>query len=348
MAISTAAVVGGALLGGIAGGQRQSSTQSQSSSVNAGYATREEADATKAISSNFSNLQKMVDLGPGNSDITAGLNSQRDLAAMLEQYSKGGYAPTAQDMETAKAQTAPQQVALEQQMRSIREQAARQQALAGRGPTDFVFNNKLNQNQLDLTQQLAAQQSAIAAQQPFQRLGFAENLAQIRSGLATQAMQNRQAILGLGSQIQSAERNFRLGTASRSGSQTTESGGGLQGTINGALAGAGAGFGLANMFAKGAPKVDAAGGTTSMSADYLSQPSAPMSSPAISLGATRMPASNPYSYQSQGFMGPPSPYSGGATASWGTPSNYGQQMGPVMSTQPYQYPQLNLNPFGGY
>lgn len=336
MAISTAAVVGGALLGGIAGGQRQSSTQSQSSSVNAGYATREEADATKAISSNFSNLQKMVDLGPGNSDITAGLNSQRDLAAMLEQYSKGGYAPTAQDMELAKSQTAPQQVALEQQMRSIREQAMRQQALAGRGPTDFVFNNKLNQNQLDLTQQLAAQQSAIASQQPFQRLGFAENLAQIRSGLATQAMQNRQAILGLGSQIQSAERNFRLGTASRSGSQTTESGGGLQGTINGALAGAGAGFGLANMFA--GPKAPAGGGGDVAGFGFPS--AAPQNTGYLgafnSPSPSRAPASA-YNYQSQGFMGPPAPA-----------PNYGQQMGPVMSTQPYQYPQLNLNPFGGY
>jgi hypothetical protein len=340
MGLATAVVVGGALLGAYAGSQKQTSSQTQTSNVNAGYTTRPEQEATDAISKNFKDLQGMVDLGPGNSDVTAGVESQRSLAKMLESYSQGGYAPTAQDMELAKAQTAPQQVALEQQMRSIREQAARQQALAGRGPTDFVFNNKLNQNQLDLTQQLAAQQSQIASQQPFQRLGFAENLAQIRSGLASQAMQNRQAILGLGSQIQSAERNFRLGTASRSGTQTTESGGGTAGAIKGGIAGAGAAMGVANYFGgpSSAPATDAAGGTTSYSADYLNQPS--------SMGFSNYSAP---SFSAAPISRAPSAFSGARTSFPQAPINYGQQMGPSMSTQPYYQP-LNsmLNPFGGY
>ena len=63
--------------------------------------------ATDAISEQFKRLQQYVNLGPGEVDITAGVNSQRNLASMLEQYSKGGYAPTAQDQELAKAQLAP-------------------------------------------------------------------------------------------------------------------------------------------------------------------------------------------------------------------------------------------------
>lgn len=340
---TTTALIGGALLGGIAGSQKDRSSQSQTSTVDAGVATQDEKNASAAVMKNFQDLQRMADLGPGDSDITAGLNSQRDLAAMLESYSKGGYAPTAQDQELAKAQLAPQQVALDQQLRSIREQAARQQALSGRGPTDFVFNNRLNQNQLDLTQQLAAQQTALASQQPLQRLGFAESLAQIRSGLASQALQNRQAILGLGSQIQSAERNFRLGTAARSGNQTTESGGGLKGAISGALGGAGAAFGLMNSFKQlnPSPAVDAAGGTTQFSADYLSQPSAP------SFFQQAIPRASSMIRSPASFQAPQTSLSQSA------PINYGAQMGPVMSIQPYQFPQTSafnraLNPFGGY
>lgn len=342
---TTTALIGGALLGGIAGSQKDRSSQSQTSTVDAGVATQDEKNASAAVMKNFQDLQRMADLGPGDSDITAGLNSQRDLAAMLESYSKGGYAPTAQDQELAKAQLAPQQVALDQQLRSIREQAARQQALSGRGPTDFVFNNRLNQNQLDLTQQLAAQQTALASQQPMQRLGFAESLAQIRSGLASQALQNRQAILGLGSQIQSAERNFRLGTAARSGNQTTESGGGFKGALSGALGGAGAAFGLMNSFGgmggKTGPSMDAAGGTTQFSADYLSQPANP------SFFQQAIPRASSMIRSPASFQAPQTSLSQSA------PINYGAQMGPVMSIQPYQFPQTSafnraLNPFGGY
>lgn len=346
MAIGTGAAIAigaGALLGGIAGGQKNQSSQTQTSNVNAGIATKEENLATQAISDQFRQLQDYVNLGPGEKDITAGVDSQRSLAAMLESYSKGGYAPTAQDQELAKAQLAPQQVALDQNLRDIREQAARQQALAGRGPTDFVFNNRLNRNQLDLTQQLSAQQSALAAQQPFQRLNFASDLANIRSGLASQAMQNRQAILSIGSQIQNAERNFRLGTASRSGNQTTESGGGLQGAIGGALGGAGAMFGIANAFGGGAKPGAAA-------------------APAMAMGSSMFGGSSPYSsgsYLGGGASAPmaSSGYLGAFSAPSFTPSarmpasmspltapapvNYGAPMGPMTSTQPY----YSTNPF---
>jgi len=337
---TTTALIGGALLGSIAGSQKDRSSQSQTSYTDAGAATQEEKLATAAVSKNFQDLQRMADLGPGDKDVTAGLESQRSLAAMLEQYSKGGYAPTSQDVSLAGQMLAPQQLALQQNLKQIQEQASRQQALSGRGPTDFVFQNRLNRNQLDLTQQLAAQQSQLAAQQPFQRLDFAQNLAQIRSGLASQAMQNRQAIMGLGSQIQAAERNFRLGTATRTGNQSTESGGGLKGAISGALGGAGAAFGLMNSFGglggKTGPSMDVAGGTTQFSSDYLNQTqnfgNFQQAMPRMSV--PRIPASTqaPQTMFSQ----PP-------------PVNYGAQMGPMQGTQPY-YPSLNnmLNPFGGY
>lgn len=63
-------------------------------------------------------LSDMVNAGPGQADVTAGLNSQRGLAAMLQQYAQGGYMPTeadtAQARQYASTQMQPQQVALQQ------------------------------------------------------------------------------------------------------------------------------------------------------------------------------------------------------------------------------------------
>lgn len=341
---TTAAIIGGAgaLLGGIAGGQKDRSTQSQTSSVNAGYATKEEQAATNQISTQFEDLQRLVKLGPGDTDVTAGLESQRSLAAMLEQFSKGGYAPTSQDQDLAKQMLAPQQVALDQNLRDIREQSARQQALAGRGPTDFVFNNRLNRNQLDLTQQLSAQQSALAAQQPFQRLDFAGRLADIRSGLASQAMQNRQAIMGLGSQIQAAERNFRLGTASRSGTQETESGGGLKGALTGAIGGAGAAFGVMNQFGGLGGKTAAAQAPAAAMNNSMFSSGTPFSSGSY-LGGTQAPMTSMGGSYLNAFSGPSMARMPASIPSYATPPavNYGAQMGPMMGTQPF----YSTNPF---
>ena len=70
-------------------------------------------------------------------------------------------------------------------------------------------------------------------------------------------MQNRQAILSIGSQIQNAERNFQ--EQLQSGTQTTEIGG-LQRNYQRSTCGAGTAFGLMNAFG-------GLGGNTKPSAD---------------------------------------------------------------------------------
>jgi len=335
MAVGTAAMIGGAaLLGGIAGQQGNKSSQTYSSQVNVAPASQEELNATRGISNSFDQLQQFSNLGPGAADITAGYNSQQDLAKMLQQFAAGGYAPTQQDQQLALQMLAPQQLAAQRAGEQAQTQYARNAALTGRGLNDFSFTNSLNKQLGNLQQDLAAQQSQLAAQQPGMRLGYQQNLTDLKSGLATQAMQNRAAIAGLGSQIQSAERNFRLGTAGKSGTQDTMSGGGTQGFIQGALGGAGAGFGLANMFSQQKPQAPQispeamAGRQAESSYQFPSQQAAPMPQFGVARGVS--------SYQGQ----PQQQFSPGPAASQGVP--------PYLSpTGPGYYPSLqqSLNPF---
>lgn len=249
MALGTGAILaGGAILGGLVGSQGQKQSSSSSSSVSMAPASQTEKNATQSIDDIFKQLQGFTSAMPGEQDIQNGTNSQRDLASMLKEFAAGNYGPTAQDQETARMQTQPQQVALQQSLRDAEIQQQRQAGLMGRGGNDFTFRNKLNLGAQDAYQMLGAQQSSIASQQPFQRLGFQQQLASVQGGLATQALQNRTALLSMGQQIQAAERNFRLGAATRNTTGDQTSGGGTAGMITGAIGGAGSAFGLANMF----------------------------------------------------------------------------------------------------
>jgi len=93
-------------------------------------------------------------------------------------------------------------------------------------------------------QQLAAQQTAGAFGVQQRQLGLSQQIANVRQGLASQALANRQTLLNLGNTIQQQGRNFRLGSAS----STQTSGGGLQGFLTGAFGGASAGLNLATGF----------------------------------------------------------------------------------------------------
>ena len=93
---------------------------------------------------------------------------------------------------------------------------------------------------------LGAQQGSYASQLalalPQQRLGLQAQGAQIQDALATQALQNRATLLGLGSQIQQSERNNQLATSDHWGKQ--QEGGGFGGFLSGAVGGATAGVGI--------------------------------------------------------------------------------------------------------
>jgi hypothetical protein len=196
-----------------------------------------EQAGTKAIGDNFSALQQYTNLGPGASDVSAGLDSQRALASLLQQMQATGGMPTQANLDQANAFTnnifAPQQTALQQAFQDQSVQASRQAGLMNRSANDPILRAKLAQEQTRQQQTLNSDKTAYSAQYaqqlPQQQLNLAGQLAQVRSGLATQAMQNRNAMLALGSSVQNDERNYRFNIANRSSSTTqkTESSPGL-------------------------------------------------------------------------------------------------------------------------
>lgn len=243
MALGAIGTLTGGILGGIAGGQ--GSTTSQGLRVNLAPESELEKYTGNMLQGGLKDLQSLVNVGPGQQDVQAGVNSQRALAELLKQLQQTGGAPQAQDLSNANSFVnslfAPQQQALQQQFADMQVQGNRSMAKMGRGPGDVVMQNKLNQEFARQMQGLQSQMTAGTAQYAQQfsdnRLNFANQFAQVNSGLASQALANRQALMGMGSQLRSSEQNFRAGTASKE--MTTSSGGGLMGTISGALAGAG-------------------------------------------------------------------------------------------------------------
>jgi hypothetical protein len=246
----------GAILGGIAGAQGDKSSQSMQ--VNVAPETALEKQINPALGQNFSALQDLINAGPGQQDVTNSLNSQRALADLLKQLQQTGGMPTAQDTQFANQYTndifAPQQMQMQQAFQDQQRMGNRQAAMMGRGPGDPILLNKLAQEQTRQQQMLGSQMTAFRSEQAMgmgdRRLNFANQLAQVNGGLATQAMQNRQALMSMGSQLKGQDQNFRLGTASKD--VTSSSGGGMMGALSGALSGAGAfagaAPGLASMF----------------------------------------------------------------------------------------------------
>lgn len=237
-----------ALIGALAGSMG-SGGQSQTMTRNVAPAGADELYAGQAQMDILKQLQQFQNVGPGQADVAAGYSAQNDLAKMLQQYAQGGYAPTEADQLTARTQMAPQFEQARQNQVVANQQFRQQAATSGRGPMDFAFTNRLNQNTANQMNMLSAQQSQLAAQQPMQRLGFMQDFASLKQGLATQAMQNRLAISSLGSNIQNTNMQARLGSAGITQTQSG-TGGGLQGALLGGLAGAGTGLSLYNMFNK--------------------------------------------------------------------------------------------------
>jgi hypothetical protein len=238
--------IGGALLGGIAGAQGNRSNQTSRVELAPESELERQGGATSLAQ--LTELERLLGYGPGQQDVQAGVQSQRGLADLLAQFSQGGFLPGQQDIQgsqqLAQQLFAGQQEGLNQAFEQQRRQASRNAARMGRGAIDPVLTNMLAQGQTQQQSQLNANIGSFAAQRaqelPLQRLQFAQQLAQVNAGLATQAMQNRQAILGLGSQLRGQEQNFRLGTATRTTEQS--GGGGFGGFLAGALGGASAGL----------------------------------------------------------------------------------------------------------
>jgi hypothetical protein len=200
------------------------------------------------VQQDYESMRAFADAGPNQTDYTKGVGAQRDLADMLKKYSEGGYMPTAQDISSsnqlAQGLFQPRQVGLQQAFSDQTVEANRRAALQGRSMNDPMLAAKLGIEQTRQQAMLGAETNSWAQQyamsQPGQRLGYATDRTNMLSQLANQAVQNRQAILGLGSQLGSGLREWRLNSADSS----TVSGGGLKGAVAGWVSGAKAGMDL--------------------------------------------------------------------------------------------------------
>jgi len=263
-----AALAGGAAIGAIAGSQKNVTDQSSTSGLILDPASQQETKARDTMMGAFDQYGNMVNAGPGQSDVSNAYSNNQSLAAMLGQYAKGGYNPTDSDISGANSLFAklfqPQQTALNQSFDTQNQNFNKQAALMGRDPNDPVFRSKLAYQQSRDQQLLSAQQNSAAQQyamqQPFQRLNFAQQQNGVLNGLATQAMANRQALASMGQGIMNSERQFRLLSAGKWSDSQQSSGGGLQGALNGAMAGMGTGAKLASGFGSMFP-TSTAGGT---------------------------------------------------------------------------------------
>lgn len=250
------AIGGGALLGGLAGGLKDKSSTSYTSGMNLDPASWQELMGQSGMMDAYKQLQGMVGAGPGQSDVEGATGASRGLADMLKAYSEGGFLPGQGDINTsndiASRLFQGQRTALSQNFSDQLTDANRQAALMGRDPNDPILKAKLAQEQtrqaslLDANQGSFAQQFALSL--PGQRLDYANQRVGVMSGLASQAMANRQAIAAMGEGIMNNERNFRMQTAQKYGTQATESGGGLKGALTGFLGGAGTGASIASGF----------------------------------------------------------------------------------------------------
>jgi hypothetical protein len=257
------------ILGGIAGSQQDVTTAGSTSGINLGPQTALESEAQGITQDNLNFLKDYANRGPGGADVTAGYNATKELAELFAKYSKNGGLPLASDITTSNNLASnlfgAQRLGLQQNFMDQETAAQRQAALMGRDMNDPILRAKLAQEQTRQSAMLGAEQNSwaqnFALNLPGQRLGIEGQRVNILQGLASQAMANRQALVGLGSQLQTQERNFRLATGTRWGTQQMMSGGGFKGAVSGAMAGAATDMAIFNSISgKGGGGGDGGGG----------------------------------------------------------------------------------------
>ena len=257
MAIGMGTVLaGGALLGAIGGASKKQSSQGGFSGVSVGLPSELESRGRNISQDQINELEQLLQLGANRGDVVQGVEGQRNLASLFEAASESGGLPSQQQIDQsntiAQQLFAPQRTALKQSQEAQLERASQLAAQLGRPINDPVIQSRLSREFMQGEERIAAQQGAtaqnIALGLPGQQLNLASQAAQLRSGLASQAIQNRQTLFSLGNLVQQQGRQFRLGTAGRTFNQTTSSGGGIGGALTGALAGAGAGANIFSAF----------------------------------------------------------------------------------------------------
>lgn len=282
---------GGGLVGlaGMAGAQRDSNAGYQEGAITQDINLRNFEDINKGQSnleqigynqqvSGFGELQKLFGMGPGANEVQANTQYQNQFADQLQSVLQRMQNPSASDISQNFSQAqqlfAPQQVALNQQFQDQNTASNRLSARLGRAGNDPILRNKLAQEQTRQQSSLNANIGSYAQQLPQMQaqdlVNFGGQLSNLRQGLASQAFQNRQTLLGLGNQLTNAERQYRLQTARKSGSSYQHgdqlSGGGTKEGLGAATSMAGS---IASMFSDARGKKSLARAPRSTSQDML-------------------------------------------------------------------------------
>lgn len=242
LGIGGATAAGGAIAGAIP------KNESGKSWIDMVQQTPEGQDYRTGTNNLYKSLQALISNGPDSNDTANALYANRNLAQMYQNASQSGGLPSQSDISTsndlAKSLFGAQQTALNQSFTQQNIEAQRLSARLGRSVDDPVLQAKLRTGFMNQQAQLDAQQGGWATNFALglqdRRLGYAQQAAGVSSNLAYQAMQNRAALLGLGSQLEGGEFNQRLAQSVRHNEGT--SGGGLSGAISGGLAGFGGGM----------------------------------------------------------------------------------------------------------
>lgn len=243
MGIETA-IIGGAVLGGLAGSQKKTSTQTSQGSSTSGLIldpqSQQEKDAEASAFKQIGGLE---------SDLTGikSFTQQEQFSKLIQELITG---PSQERLQQSNELTdklfAQQQNALNQSFDQQNVNFSRRAAQLGRSQSDPILNAKLAQEQIRQQQSLSAAKTSFAAQEAQQGAGRSlQGALSGISGLQANAIQNRQAVFGLGFDFSNSLKNFRIQTAERFGTNqnTTQnsSGGGFGGALTGMIGGAGAG-----------------------------------------------------------------------------------------------------------
>lgn len=252
-----------AAAGGIAGGQKDKQQTVQGFGNTSGLILRDFKDITKGAGdlennvyagqvSQFADLLKLVQGGPGQQEITDNNQYQNTFGNLLNNLLGQVYSPTKaqtqENMGKARDLFSVDQTLLNQRFQDQETEGRRMSAQLGRAGNDPILRNKMMQERTRQQQQLDSQVTSYARQLPeitannVMSVGGA--LSNLKSNLAAQAMSNRQMLLQMGDVLKNSERNFRMGTATRENQGSTDtsvySGGGFKGAMSGAIEGGGA------------------------------------------------------------------------------------------------------------
>jgi hypothetical protein len=204
----------------------------------------------------FQDLLKLLTAGPGEQEILQNNAFQGTFANQLQNLLSNVTNPSSQQTRANYRESqqlfAPQQEMLNQQFQDEQISSNRLAARLGRGGNDPVLRNKLMQEKTRQQRTLDSQVGSYAMQLPQmkaqQTMDIGGMLSNLRGGLASQALQNRQTLLSMGQQLSQSERNYRLSAANREGYQyqsyEDRSGGGFKGAVTGLFGGAKAGMSM--------------------------------------------------------------------------------------------------------